>query len=387
MSVGAALKLLNILHVNMSLDPVTGGGTVERIRQLHEAMQEMTGISSRVLSVAVADSSALPESEDVVLLPCWNRRWYLPAPKLVTMYRMVRQADVIHLMNHWTILNAIIYWMARLAGKPYVICPAGALPLFGRSQGFKSWYNRLVGSALVKAADAAIVVAEDEINVLKQYGVEEGRIQHIANGVRIEEFSCNDDQLFRKHAGIGHADYILFVGRMNEIKGPDLLLDAFVDISACFPDLHLVFAGPDGGLLESLKSKAVKKTLHERVHFAGYVGGELKSSAYHGAALLVVPSRQEAMSIVALEGAVCGTPVVLTDRCGFDVLAEEGAARLAEASACSLAKVMRELMADADLRKVMGSKGRQLAVSSYTWDIAARSHVNLFRQCVDHSES
>lgn len=378
---------MNILHVNMSLDPVTGGGTVERIRQLHESMQKMDGISSRILSVAVADSAALPESEDIVLLPCWNRRWYLPAPKLITLYRMVRQADVIHLMNHWIILNALVYWMARLAGKPYIICPAGALSLFGRSQGVKRWYNRLVGSALVKNSAAAIAIAEDEVEVLKQYGVLAERIKHIPNGVRLEDFSYTDEQLFRKHAGVGNVDYLLFVGRLNEIKGPDLLLDAFIELSPIFSGLHLVFIGPDGGMCNVLEHRANEAGVADRVHFTGYAGGELKSSAYYGASLLVVPSRQEAMSIVALEGAVCAVPVVLSDRCGFDALAEAGAARLSEASSSAISKVISELMSDADLRKEMGAKGQQLAASSYTWDIAARRHVELFSQYVDGSES
>jgi len=373
---------MEVLHVNMSLDSVTGGGTVERIRQLHTSMNEMDGVSSRLLSLAISESPALPESENVVLIPCWNRRWYLPAPKFLTMYRMVRQADVIHLMNHWTIINAIIYWMARMTGTPYVVCPAGALSLFGRSQGFKRWYNRLVGTSLVKGSAAAIEVAEYEAEILRQYGVLAECIQHIPNGVKLDDFACNDGQLFRKHAGIGDVDYLLFVGRLNEIKGPDILLDAFILLSSELSGLHLVFAGPDGGMLKNLKSKAVEAELDDRVHFAGYMGGELKSSAYHGASLLVVPSRQEAMSIVALEGAVCGIPVVLTDACGFDALADAGAARLTQASSTALSTIIGELMSDIALRHEMGSKGRDLAVSSYTWDIAARKHVELFSQCV-----
>jgi len=378
---------MNILHVNMSLDSVTGGGTVERVCQLHTSMTGMDGIDSCILSLAVSASPALAESEDVVLLPCWSKRWYLPAPKLLMMYRMVRQADVIHLMNHWTLVNAIVYWMARISGTPYVICPAGALSLFGRSQGFKRWYNRLVGHALVKGAVAAIAIAEDETGVLKQYGVSADQIQHIPNGVRLDDFACSDEQLFRQHVGIGDADYLLFVGRLNEIKGPDLLLAAFIKISAAFPELHLVFIGPDGGMLENLMSEAARAELSHRIHFAGYAGGALKSSAYHGASLLVVPSRQEAMSIVALEGAVCGTAVVLSDACGFDVLAEAGAARLTQASFAALSTVIGELMSDAALRQEMGSRGKQLAANSYTWDIAARRHVKLFSQCVDDCKS
>lgn len=378
---------MNILHVNMSLDPISGGGTVERICQLHGSMRKMSGLSSSILSVAVTDLSALPESKDVVLLPCWNRRWYLPLPKLRTIYRLICRADVIHLMNHWTILNAIVYLITRLAKKPYVISPAGALAIFGRSKGIKRCYNRLVGSAMVCNAAAAIAITEDEVDILIQYGVAAKRIQLIPNGVRLEDFACNDVHLFRKQAGLGNRDYLLFLGRLNEIKGPDLLLEAFIELSSVFLELHLVVAGPDGGMEELLKTRARKAKLADRVHFVGYIGGKLKSSAYHGASLLVVPSRQEAMSIVALEGAVCGVPVVLTDRCGFGALASAGAARLTEADCSAISKVIFELMSDPVLRKEMGAKGQQFVASSYTWDIAAESHLKLFDRCVYRMDS
>lgn len=378
---------MNILHVNMSLDAVTGGGTVERIRQLHQSMSAMEGVHSRILSVAIGEKPALSSFDDIVLLPCWSSRWYLPAPKLGTIWRMVREADMVHLMNHWTILNALVYWMARLSGTPYVVCPAGALPLFGRSQGFKRWYNRLVGRALVRNASAAIVIAEDETKQLNEYGVDSEQVCHIPNGVRPEDFECREARLFRELAGISGGEYLLFVGRLNEIKGPDLLLEAFIDIAVDFPDLHLAFAGPDGGMLEMLKGRAAEAGLESRVHFAGYTGGRIKSSAYHGAKMLVVPSRSEAMSIVALEAVMCATPVVLTDRCGFEALAEAGAGRECEAKAASIAGALRELLPDEPCLKQMGQNGYALAESTYTWDIAAARHVELFKSLRSWNET
>ena len=218
--------------------------------------------------------------------------------------------------------------------------------------------------------------------VLEDYGVNHACIFHIPNGVREQDFSFSDAGLVRQQLAIGDVEYLLFVGRLNQIKGPDLLLQAFVSIADQFPHLHLVFAGPDGGMLDSLDNAAANAGLADRIHFAGYMGGELKSSAYHGASVLVVPSRQEAMSIVALEGAVCGIPVVLTDRCGFDVLAEVGAARLAEASESSLAEAVAVLMHDAELRKSMGASGRKFALEYYTWDIAAQRYFGICKKMV-----
>ena len=130
-----------------------------------------------------------------------------------------------------------------------------------------------------------------------------------------------------------------------------------------------------GGELEQLSKNM---NLTNRVNFTGFAGGDLKSSAYHGAELLIVPSRHEAMSIVALEAAITGTPVLLTDQCGFKQLAEAGAAIEAPATADGLAQGLLTLLKNPVRLKKMGDRGRTYARENYTWDIAARKHINLF---------
>lgn len=375
---------MNILQVNMSLDPVTGGGTVERVEQLHRSFGEMEHVSSRILSLKTGGEAESDRDTDVILLPCLSRRWYLPLPKLFTIWRQVKWADVILLMNHWTFLNALVYWLARISGKAYAVCPAGALPMYGRSQRFKRFYNFCVGRSLIAHADAAIAIAIDESADMEQYGVASERIHHIPNGVRTEDFAFEDDTLFRQHIGLKQGDgYLLFVGRLNGIKGPDLLLEAFVRVSDTFPQLHLAYIGPDGGLLEGLKERARESGLTDRIHFAGYAAGELKSSAIHGASLLVVPSRQEAMSIVALEAAICSTPVILTDQCGFGALSHAGGGLLVEVSDERMAEAIHKLMLDQALRQEMGRKGRELALRDYTWSIAAARHYSIFQSLME----
>ena len=132
--------------------------------------------------------------------------------------------------------------------------------------------------------------------------------------------NSKDIDYFRNKIGIGNSPFILFVGRLNRIKGPDLLLKAFYNIKNNLQDFHLGFVGPDDGMLSELKQMVDEYQLNDRIHFIGYLGGADKSNAYHAADLLVIPSRQEAMSIVVLEAGISGTPVLLTDQCGFNVI-------------------------------------------------------------------
>jgi glycosyltransferase involved in cell wall biosynthesis len=348
------------------------------------AMRGIKGVSSKVLSLAVSSDSVLPAGKDVILLPCLNRRWYLPAPKFITMYKMVKWADIVHLTNHWTALNAMIALISRMTGTPYLICPAGALPIFGQSSGLKRWYTRLVGSSLVAHAAAAIVITEDESLELSKYGLSKASIYQIPNGVRTKDFVYDDAKLFRDKIPLGCERYLLFVGRLNAIKGPDILLDAFTVVASKFPDLHLVFVGPDSGMLADLQASQAYGKLGQRIHFVGYANGDLKSSAYHGATLLVVPSRQEAMSIVALEAGICGTPVVMTDQCGFAEMVVAGAALEVSVDANDLAQSLVDVLQSPALLDEMGRRAKEFVGKSYTWDIAAKRYIEVCKEVIKH---
>jgi len=169
------------------------------------------------------------------------------------------------------------------------------------------------------------------------------------------------------------------MGRLNRIKGPDLLLDAFVAVSNEFPKYHLVFVGPDNGLLFDLKQVAESAGLANRVHFPGYLSGRDKACAYRMADVLVIPSRREAMSIVVLEAGVSGTPVLATDRCGLDDLAAEGAIKMVSPTPEAISEGLTSFLAHPVEAREVGARLKQAVYRSYLWLTQARSHLQLFR--------
>ena len=350
----------------MSFNSVSGGGTVERVNQLHKALLKL-GVSSQILTIGDSDlNTGYLAGDKITVIPCLNKRWFLPYPKIAVIRELVEQADVIHLMNHWTVLNAWVYLVARKLGKPYVVCPAGALTVFGRSKIKKYVYQFLIGKSILRNASAAIAISPDEVAQLEEAGVASQRIHQIPNGVNERDFDYTDGALFRETSGIGTIPYILFLGRLNPIKGPDLLLEAFANMCANVPH-YLVFAGPDGGMEEQLKKQVLELNLMDRVYFTGHLGGDLKSSAYHGAEVLVIPSRHEAMSIVALEAAICRAPVLLTDQCGFPALVEADAAVEVPASVEGIYAGLMKILGNEKLLNEMGENGYQFVLDHYTW--------------------
>jgi glycosyltransferase involved in cell wall biosynthesis len=366
--------------VIMTLDRATGGGSVERTFQMSRSLVK----AGEECTVLTTDIGLTPErikeleGVTVVALDCLWQRFYLPKFRYREIEDLVRNADIIHLMNHWTFLNALVYFIARRNKKPYVVCPAGVLQIYGRSRAIKALYNRFVGRSLVRNATKHIAITADEIAQFRAYGVQRDSITIIPNGIDPEEFEDNKVDDFRAKYGLGRAPLILFMGRLNAAKGPDLLLRAFCNVRERVAPYHLVFAGPDQDMSMELRAIVAQYNAGDRVHFLGYVGGADKSRAYYAADLLVIPSRREAMSIVVLEAGISGTPVLMTDQCGFNEIADTGGGMVVPASIGGLERGLVNMLSDRNNLKMKGQKLKAFVSKKFLWDSIIDQYVQLY---------
>lgn len=382
------VKAMRVLNVNVLLDPVTGGGTAERTFQMSRSLAR-AGVECVILTTDIglsADRVEQLKNVRVIALPCIFKRFFIVKFSWFELKALVKSVDIIHLMGHWSMLNVLVTILARQTGTPYVVCPAGELSLFGRSGWIKQLFNYFVGYRIVRKAQGHIAVTPDEIPDYVRYGVDASKVTVIPNGINASDFQVSEINQFANRFGLGVAPFILFMGRLNLIKGPDLLLDAFTVISHKFPELHLVFAGPDGGMLDSLKILTLERGLINRIHFIGYVSGRDKVDAYRAAQLLVIPSRQEAMSIVVLEAGIVGTPVLLTNRCGFDEVAKVGGGEVVAATSVALADALNTMLIDSSALKVMGEVLQNHVRQNFTWDIIVCCFQNLYQRIIMHKD-
>jgi len=375
---------MRVLNVNSTLGLKTGGGTAERTFQMSRYLATLK-ISTTILTLDIEldelrKQEVLPAT--VVTLPCLWVRFYIPRSGLEIIRRLVNESDIIHLMGHWSILNALVYIEARREKKPYVVCPAGALPVFGRSALLKLIYNIFIGYTLIRNASAWIAVTEREFSHFESYGISPKQVTVIPNGVSEQDFHASSKILFLRRYSLPDVPYILFMGRLNLIKGPDLLLRAFIQKHKNIPMYHLVFAGPDEGMLSSLAQEAKKAGVSDRVHFIGFVCNEDKSAAYRYAQLLVIPSRQEAMSIVALEAGICGTTALLTDQCGFSDVRHVDPRLEVSSTVEGIAFGISNLLADPTTLKQIAPIWRTFIEKNYAWGTIVEKYLKLYQEII-----
>jgi glycosyltransferase involved in cell wall biosynthesis len=304
-------------------------------------------------------------------------RFRVPRGGFGAVERAVASADVVMALNHWTLLNALAWRQARRAAVPFVVCPAGALGYQGRSLAAKRLYNRLVGRRMVAGAAACVAIAPSELEQLAAYGVAPAAVTVIPNGVGAS--AAPDAEASRRALGLSQP-MMLFLGRLAPIKGPDLLVEAFLDRLAELDGWQLALAGPDDGLEAALRRRVRSTGAADRVRFLGFVAGSRKQQALAAAELVVIPSRQEAMSIVVLEAGAAGKPVLLTDRCGLPEVAEAGGGWVVPATREAIGEGLVEAVRDRERLAASGRRWRRRVLDRYSWDRAAERHLDLFRR-------
>src|SRR4030042_3317556 len=156
---------MKVLNVNMSLDPVTGGGTAERTFQMSRFLAKV-GIECIVLTTDLGLTPRRIMDMDgvkVIALPCLVKRFYVPKFSYRVIKRIVEDVDVVHLMGHWTFINALVYFIGKRLNKPYVVCPAGTLPIYGRSKIIKMLYNLVIGKKIIRKDTGALAINKAEV--------------------------------------------------------------------------------------------------------------------------------------------------------------------------------------------------------------------------------
>jgi glycosyltransferase involved in cell wall biosynthesis len=362
-----------IVHVITNLHAASGGpttavvelaraqaGTGEPVRVIvDEAPADVKPILSRwaARDVAIAGSAgATPGARQT-------------RAQIVRLLRDLRPR-VVHLHGIWDpILRRTASACAEL-GLPWVVSSHGMLHPFTLGQGAlkKRAYLALFPSLLGRARAIFTLNAEEADCVRRRSGVP---AIVAPTGIDPAPYDRTPDGAFaRSVPGLDGTPFILFLGRLDEIKGVDLLLASYAEAVAAGMRADLVLAGPDFGAERGLRALTHRLGLAERVHFVGPLSGDRKHAALAECALFAHRPRYEGFGIAVVEAMAAGRPVVTTAACRLDGAAEAGAIRLAADRTETFAKALVDLADDQEVRRAFGSQAQAWVRHELAWPAA-----------------
>ncbi|RMF00740.1 MAG: glycosyltransferase family 1 protein [Chloroflexi bacterium] len=233
---------------------------------------------------------------------------------------------------------------------------------------------RLMGEAhAARVADILVAATPaEESQLVELYGADPAKIEVIPPGVDLSRFEPIRPCVARRRLGLpANKRLVLFVGRIEPLKGVDSLLQATAILKERQPDLMTgVRVGIIGGNPAAPDAELARlQTLHAQLQldstaeFLGAKDQSLLPDYYAAADLVVMPSRYESFGMVALEAMAVGTPVIASRVGGLAHLVQNGQTGYLTPPNCpqALAERMWQVLSDADLRARLGQQAREHA--------------------------
>jgi len=246
---------------------------------------------------------------------------------------------------------------------------------------FFVWRSKiLVARAARRAAKIITGSINSKEDILKTYGLEEGKVEIVLCGVDPAFFEPPGPRRIEEVAvkyGL-RRPYILSVSRLNPRKNLDVLAGAFSRFKAAGRRPHaLVIAGRQD--FETKKTIAsVRAAGGADVCLPGFVADEDLPSLYHGAETFVYPSLFEGVGLPVLEAMASGVPVLTSATSSLPEIAGDAALTVNPRSEEEIAAALARLSDDRALREMLSTKGRTRA-REFSWETAARRTLEIYR--------
>lgn len=312
---------MRILHVIDSFSPATGGPP-EAVRQLVKASR---AVGASVEAVCLDN----PRAEFLSGIDCPVHALgqsflgkFAFSPRLWGWLRdHAGQFDAMVMHGAWTFPGSALRSAARRAQKPYGIFVHGALdPWFKRKYPLKHIKKLLywpVQHAVLRDAAAVFFTTGTESELAKT-SFRPSHWKSVVAPLGIAEGENGDpagqiEAFYRAIPPLRNRRFLLFLARIHEKKGGDLLIEAFARAAKTVPEVDLVMAGPDQvGMQAKLQSCARQLGIASRVHWPGLIGGDVKWGALRACEALVLPSHQENFGVSVAEALRAGRPVLVS---------------------------------------------------------------------------
>ena len=372
------------------------GGMNVHVREIGRALSErgaQVDIFTRAHEGQDMDAPAIAAGVNVVHVPAGpadaplsEQHEYLPEFLDGILRRRDRiQADYQAVHSH--------YWLSGLAGRqlaaaidaPHVVTfhTLSRIKMLSRSGESEPVLRQRSEAEIIAGSDCVIAFSEHERDAMvKLYEGDPDRIRLVPCGVDLERFRPLGRAEARDELGLDGHKVLLYVGRIEALKGLELLIQTTAHLDAGNVKVLVVGDDADGsGDLARLRRVAESLNVSESIDFVGRVAQDRLPWYYSAADVCVVPSYYESFGLVALESMACGTPVVASRVGGLPTVVRHGRTGYLKSWRCpeTFANSLEMLLVNRSLQNCMGLTARKTA-ESMSWDAVAGQLLTIYRE-------
>ena len=288
--------------------------------------------------------------------------------------------DVIH--SHYWLSAWVGRELSQVLNVPHVVTfhTLGLIKMQSRAGEVEQVERPVIETEVMATVDRIIAFSPHERDAMARlYAADASKVSLVPCGVDLSVFRPLDQKIARDRLGLNGEKILLYVGRVEPLKGLDLLVETAAQMDS-EDGVRMMVVGADangGQEMDRVKQLAKERDLEDQIDFVGQVDHLELPLYYNAADVCVVPSYYESFGLVALESMACGTPVVATRVGGLSTIIQHGRTGYLKPWRCpdAFANSVEMLISSDSLQQSMGEAARQRAeamgwhnVAEMMWD-------------------
>ena len=369
--------MMKILSFISSLD-LNAGGPSRSVPMLTKGLAEL-GVDVTLMTIRSENMNIHAIEGTTAKLKVFESSF---SRKEIRQYLIDEGFDLIQIQSMWELPYHKVMVEAREQGIPYIVTPRGMLEPWSFSQ--KKWKKKLAWWLYqrndVQRSACVFTTAEMEAKHVSELGITTCK-SVIPNGIEIDAYPCKTSvDVVRKQ--------VLFLSRIHEKKGIELLFEAWKRIHSDYVDWQLLVVGNgEAEYIHSLENSVKSLGLKDSIKILPPVFGDAKIQVYQESALFCLPSFSENFGMVIAEAMSCGTPVITTSDCPWEILNETNTGWCINLSVDNLEQALREAltMSPTDLYE-MGQKASKLIYDNFDYRSVTRKTLRLYEWLLNGDE-
>lgn len=290
--------------------------------------------------------------------------------------------DIIHIHEHRHSLAIATHRYAQKNNIPYVLQAHGSVLPFFQKEKLKDIFDKLWGFDILHDASRVFALTEIEKEQYLKMGILDENVEIVPLGINLKEYSNLPDKgIFKSKYNILDSEkLILFLGRIHEIKGLDMLVKSFARVSN--ENVKLAIVGGDYGFKEELEKIINDNDLNDKVIFPGVLTGKDKIEALVDCDMFIMPSRYESFTTSGLEAMACFKPLILTNNNHIHTWVKDNVGLVCEFDEQDMTNCIETLLNNPDLCNNFGNTGRKLIEEKYDWNKVEKQIETIYRECI-----
>ena len=368
---------MKILSFVSSLD-MSSGGPSRSVPMLVKGLAEL-GVDITLMTIR-SENMNIHALEGTtaklkVLSPSFSR-------KEIAKYLADERFELIQIQSVWEMPYHKVILEARKQNIPYIVTPRGMLEPWSLSQ--KKWKKKLAWWLYqrndVQKSACVFTTAKMEAEHVCKLGITT-RKAVIPNGIETDAYPC-------KSSVEGVKKQVLFLSRVHVKKGIELLFEAWKRLHSDYVDWQLLVIGNgEAEYIHSLENRVESLGLKDSIKILPPVFGEAKIKVYQESAIFCLPSFSENFGMVIAEAMSCGTPVITTTNCPWEILNETNTGWCVDLSVENLEHALREAMGmDANALYDIGQRASKLIYDNFDYRSVTRKTLRLYEWLLNSGE-